>query len=609
MNKLILILALFMHFFQATASADNKSFNNYANLPLPDANQIESLARSARLPQPEIDKLSGDQRDRFFKLLGLAKWIGVAALPNWQGGATASILSPFQYLLDLSNATAFDLTQATTIAYNSNRDIFFGARFLTDPPLESISTLVHEAHHSEPKAANHVSCRQGDIPLSRDGCDETLKIDDATSGAYAYEISFDIGLPENQPNLPASDRLFLESAAVMRAGTRINTLPSDLATPHDLVAVLDRQGKVFFLHPFNHTLIDSGIHIPGEIIIRIEFNWRTNALNLYTQSKKIYSWDFDGSLTENAPTIFKDPGIHVIDVSVMYNGETPLTYYLNDQNQLFYVHFDTKTDEKIVTLSQFQPSGFQAVKTLMGPEKNRYMLGSTGKLYAFDDDHNNLHPSILQAPGGDGWVFVTSGRFSDTLYLIAHDGHLFFSDGQADAQNNYFAKESDFQVDAGMKAIKYVEGTNIRALLDQQGTLYFKPYTNTKVTSFPNLSPSIHNIVDFTMVRPHELHGPLSIQKSIASKKFISHCGISSTTFKPAVDPWLHRGFGINNNGAITFEGDTAHPCLHLKNSIHQISNLKIIDQEADPKSSYPKSALQVFEPAKTTILNPYLED
>ncbi len=529
--------------FAWPALAAVPNLNDYAQLPCATDAELKTLSARAKWTQlPEGKLCDGSRLAKAGKLLKLAERLDLTIPADWRGGARDALTSPMSYLAKMNRNIALDFKQATTIAYNrANGDVYLGALFFEQSPLDALMTLVHESRHSAASDPSHTLCRQGDIPFSAVGCDEWFRTDDS-AGAYAYDASYGFGAYRYAPGLSRSDREFMLNSSLSIVGTRFNRVPAWLAVPLDVVRGLDEKGELFTLHPFLKTRIPLPEAKPkDEKITRVEFYNPTNGLAVFTESQLVYTWRPGKKVARWGKGLLDDKE-RIVDFGSLNNGKNTFRYFLNPRNELHYISTDEATGKRKVFASSLKLGDLTGRRIFSGGTDRRYVLTDTGRLNFYEDSQFKESNFNLT----EAWSYATSGALYEEIFGLNGEGTLYYKGANG-------PDKSRFQT-AGAR--KYVEGTTLRVLLDTRGDLKFSQIGADKDTEL--LSTAGNKIVDVAVTR-NILASDRFGFSSRPNAKFAERCGLKVTD----TDPWVEQGVGLTEDGRLFFEGENG-ACVNL---------------------------------------------
>ncbi len=544
------------------APTNVRSLNDFTQLPCPSETEFQKLAERVHLSSdiPGESTCDDSIRGKMAKILFLLDSLKTQVPENWGGAARETLLDPIEYVAKMTPKMSIDFKQKTSVAMNAGRkEIFLGGLFFTSDPLYSLSVLIHESRHSSADDPGHTQCRYGDIPKSAGGCDQFFSSGE-DAGAYSFGALFLLGLAQFHENLLEADKEYLLSAGLTLFGTRFNLVPEQLASPHDLLFVLGESGQTYLLNPYN---LQPELVPQKTKVTRLEHYARHSGAFLYDEAGKVHTWTTLHSQKLYEPELLNTT-TKVQDINKVYISTDSYAYtmLLNAQGDLLF--FDVQTDSGEIVLKKFriQPleQGYQGQRILMANYNMAMLLGQDGKAYAL---------SIRSRGGGKGgtgnrfipytflpheqpWEQLYGGILYDSLYGIA-EGKLYiqgFENGEARPALTQFQGKGSLK--------KYFEGTNFRVLLNENGELFLKRFSESAEIQLPQtILPE--KIVDFTIVRHFS-----PVSKIWNNPQQINAFTTNCQTHSAVLDPWLRRPFGIKNGGLVTVDNNGS--CQELKN-------------------------------------------
>jgi hypothetical protein len=551
------------------AAANLPSYNDYFQLICPAPDVFATLAaavhwhRKSNAPFSCDDPVEG-KLGRLLFLLRAMDFSGTT--PPGAGAVLDNLRNPWQYLISRVESLDVDLSQTTTTAYNSKRNIRLGAAFFQESPLEAMEALIHEARHSDADDPGHVICVQGDIPGVDGGCDEELS-DGPKAGGYSYGVFFWTQLAR-QSNMNLADREFVYSQALASISQRFNHLPPRLAQFIDGIVGLDENAHLVFLHPFARysfpisTMLGDGNHIQ-----KLAVDDRSGGVLLFTQNLESLVWGFRQGILPYFPELVGTANLKVKFAGKLGipNIENSFTYsaFIDENQAVHYVHLKAETGERV--LEEF-PLGSESVKPesfCMNTHGFNYFLSSDHKLFTVGTrafENRGIFPGWAQEKS---WDQIDCGVLHDSLFGIS-DGQLYREsyilggDGVSDelSPNKTFypvtskAELSTLQSGDSPARI-YHEGTQARAILDQSGSLLLEDYAEQGHAS--RVTPFGHKLVDFSFFRLLGTQGMLARnQDTLERRIFVRRCGVRN----PQLDPWLGRFVGVDLENRLVFEGE-----------------------------------------------------
>lgn len=528
---------------RSPSSTDDKKTtkNSYENIRCPSEAEFQQWSKELSIDPmegPSLDTGCEPQnfKNQLAKVLVLAREIKFKLPKEFAPSLQADIQNPYEYIRGKTNKLKVDLSQTSSVARNfvSQRQIELGRLFFNEEPLEALSTLVHEARHSDPRDQGHTFCRAGDILKTQGGCDNFFSKSAADAGAYGYGVIFDLALAKHTSNLDAAEKELMLTNSFASLGTRFNFFKADLAQHLDVVVVLLEDGTLGWIHPFSLELLPLDIQLPEfkEKLARIEFNNRTNGLFLYTESGRFFEWGVrkNTSIPFSSALKKEDKVVEFSRQYVPYNHER--TYFVSlkadgkleyfkynpDINKTEILPYPVKAHTRIPELKHF----------IAGHAMGSYFIDKRGTLTRaphYGNEEDFIFDPTLQSPTG-GWARLTSGVFYEDLLVTDLAGKIY--QGQVE-----FVNTADGDVEPVIRmvpytfqsqnfSVKYQQGLSIHAVLDKSGELKIESY---RVKQAPLILTYDKKIIDFTITRTTTLaQDLLSKPNAVMQKK--QRCGI-----------------------------------------------------------------------------------
>lgn len=593
------------------ASEAAVSINSYDRLQCMSEEDYRRVAELLRIDVPPFaDSCTHAQHGKLSKLFRLANSLRFHFPANWAPTLHDDLRDPVSYLDRMSEKVDFDLSQATSVAYNRplEKKIYLGGMFLTQDPLEAISVLMHEARHSSSQDPGHTECRLGDIPKTSGGCDAVFSTSERDAGAYGYGTAFYAALGLFAEGLSKADQEQMLSQAMGTVGTRFNRLPPELAAHHDLIALLDENRQVQLLSPFGGGTVPLPLTFlqAGETVERIELNVRNNGLLLFTSLGLISSW----SPREGFRPLYKgtlDPQQQVLDANRIRIPFDDYSYFnfLLPGNDLRYIKFGAAEGKYILarypmqsTLPRLNRAPPQIRRFFMALHGGSFFLDNQGRFslgarYGSDpafDDRADLNIA------GRSWQFGNGGVMFETLYALDDQARLQKAQvSLAPTELDEIPEEivswspSSFQAPG---ASKFQEGLYFRALLDGTGALQFQ--TVNGAANFSYALPPGQRIRDFVIFRTHSV-----------TEEFIPTAATEGDcTLRDAVrEPWYGHTIGLDSAGHL------ADGCLTLGRNVYRSLRLLPATESAavSARASGEPARLELInEAGESEILRPY---
>jgi hypothetical protein len=593
--------------FSSTAPTQEvASVNDYEILPCPDDVKYEELQQRLHLTLPENAKgCSTKITAGLGKILLLMEKTRLQAPPNWLPVLQSEFAQPFEYLANHVDKMSFDLTQTDALATNmGDRTIILGGGLLMNDPLTSMSTLIHEARHSEKTAVVHVECISGDLPRSRGGCDAAFDIGEH-AGAYAYDVLFQSSLALFGVGLNTADREFLMSSALAVLGTRFNELPASLATHADMLVTLDKNHKIKLLHPFtkDHLPLEISFKDKSEYVERLEFSVRNSGVLLFTNKKRLLSW----TPRQGMAPLYKNLFHNDIKVSEAARITLPTEFGRSrfvaqaSDGKMYWVKFDSeKLDWALAPYPYLELDRVKTNNTVwsrffLASYGESVFISADGKVYLGGHNKTGSDSFILRDDMQDpsGWVNGTGGLSYDNLYLVNKKGEVKIASVSLQEIDDYHSisvysfNNIDFQVP---QSIKYVQGLQTQVQLSGNGNLYFRGYKAKETQAIEGLQ-----IKDFAFAQIATLDESIAPSKE-SNPEFEKVCHIQ----KRIRDPWFGKGIGIDSEQQLVFAGNKEQPCL-VRQGLPRVYNV-----ELKPDPANKGMGLSVETAAGTQWIAPY---
>ncbi|MGE3260676.1 MAG: hypothetical protein AB7K68_02745 [Bacteriovoracia bacterium] len=594
------------------ASAAIESQNSYEKLRCLGDAEYRGAAVKLNMDVPAGISICEDKtHGPLSKLFRLASDLRIHFPATWAPSLQADLHDPIGYLDKMSEKVDFDFSQVTSIAFNKKfeKKIYLGGSFFTQDPLEALSVLVHEARHSSNSDPGHVICSLGDIPKTSGGCDERFSLKESDAGAYSYGAAFYAAVGLFGENLSPGDREYMLSKALATVGTRFNRLPPALAAAHDLVAILDDQHNVSFLHPFSPEPVPLVLSFlrEGETVERVEFSVRNNGLMLFTSAQRLVTW----STQEGFRSLYKDvlnPEAKVLDanrIRVPF-GDYPFFNFLLPDNDLRYVQFGADEGKNILTPYPMRQSVMSAVPN--PPELSRFFMAlggasiflDKGGIFSMGARFGNEQPFVIRQDlniSTRAWVYGNGGVMADSLYAIDDTRVLQSATVELVPLNEWDDYEEEkiswhpsrFQADG---AKKFQEGLFLRGLLSENGQLRFESFDGSRPFTW---ALGTGRIVDFAISRTH------SVSTDIFPVGDATACGLRDSVR----EPWFGHLLGLDTQGRLVDGSDCRILGPRTYRSLRLVPAAE--SSATDEKSSGEPARLQVFnEAGQSEILRPY---
>lgn len=524
------------------------SVNDWEALPCPTEAEARALAARVAWEMPEPYVCDFEPAGKFVRLLAYVDRLRLSGL----GGTMETRLArPLDFIAARSRKLVFDFRQKNSVAFNliGKNEIHLGSIFFTDPPLDSLETLVHEARHSDlGEDPGHETCVQGDIPLTPGGCDSYLT-DGDDAGAYSYGLFFQLGLAASGA-VSAGDAEYLRSAALLSALRRFNQLDPRLAHFHDLVAGLDEAGHLRVLHPFAAAALP-GLGLPPERAYdRLAYDDRSGGLVAYAGTEAWeWRWGF-GARPYGADHPGGPPALLFSGKGFAPGDTYAHNLYLRPDGVLAYVDRDPATGLRAALDFPLRaPFGIQSFFQALGDRM--VLLSREGGLWRAR--RNAIDPDFTAIAPGERVRQATGGVLRDKLFLVNTEGTLrwlkpgdpFGESGSAEPS----LEPTALQIPGPLRA--YEEGTSLRALLGVDGSLHLAQHGRGDA-SVAWGGPRLKEIVVF---RQLEGHGALALRKLDPKLEahFRDYCRVDAASV--VREPWFGRAAGIRD-GNLYFQGE-----------------------------------------------------
>ena len=525
------------------SSAEDKKItkNSYENIRCPSEAEFQQWSKELSIDPmegPSLDTGCNPQnfKNQLARVLVLARELKFKFPKEFAPSVQIEIKNPYEYIRGKTNKLKVDLSQTSSVARNfvSIRQIELGRLFFNEEPLEALSTLVHEARHSDANDQGHFFCRAGDILKTQGGCDNFFSKSAADAGAYAYGVMFDIGLAKHSANLDTAEKEMMLTNAFASLGTRFNFFKAAMAQHLDVVVVLLEDGSLGWIHPFSLELLPLDIELPElkEKIARIEFNNRTNGLFIYTESGRFFEWGvrrkavlpFASALKKEDKVVEFSrqyvPFSHerTYFVSLKADGKLEYFKYNPDINKTEILPYPVKAHTRIPELKHFTA----------GHAMGSYFIDKRGTLTRapqYGNEEDFIFDSNVQSSTG-GWSRLTSGVFYEDLILTDLTGKIYqaqveFINGP-DGDTEPALRIVPFLFQADTYAVKYQQGLSIHAILDKSGVLKIESY---RAKQPPLVISYSKKIIDFTVTRTTTLAQDLYSKPNL-SEQMKQRCGI-----------------------------------------------------------------------------------
>lgn len=490
--------------------------DTYQNLECPTPTEMRALLDSIRFEYTEKDLSCDDFLfSRLTKTLKFAKSLRFEFPKNWPQDIGSEAANLLQYLANNSNKVSFDLTQATSFAYNrvSAKEIYLGARALELSPLDLLSVLFHEARHSSPKDPGHLACLKGDLPNYPGACDAYFTLDSSIAGSYSYSVLYFLSTALYLKNATEGQKKWALQKGLHLLATRFNELDHSLASFNDILALIDHSNRVFLYNLHNGLL--SEFEYPksdDEKVMRIDFSTATGGLLFYTTKGQLYTWSFydkSNSLVPFMESQIKESGIFPLLTDRVYVPFEEGTHYMiyGNGNKLKVNYYDT--EDRKFKLRDFKgpihanhPQPIPSLKIFFQALNiENIMIDQSGRLYTaprYGSDPPFVEPKVLNQ---EVWSGGTGGVYGDSLYLINDQGQVRSFLVDYDDPNSFEGDELDphslrrIRPDKSPpefpeKVLQYVQGIDYEAILTQNHQVTIRKKDNPQQSNtlfLPNL--------------------------------------------------------------------------------------------------------------------------
>ncbi|WP_413557132.1 hypothetical protein [Bdellovibrio sp. HCB209] len=547
------------------------SLNDYKTLPCPSDAKYKELQERIHLTLPNGTKgCSTDITAGLGKILLLMEKTELQTPKDWLPKIQEELTHPLEYLAKQVDNMHFDLSETDALATNmGDRSIVLGGGLLMNDPFNSMSTLIHEARHSDKSAVIHVECIAGDLPRTRGGCDAKFDVG-PHAGAYAYDVIFQSALAFFGKDLIAADREYLMSSALAILGTRFNELPASLATHADMLVTLNKENKLQLLHPFTNDLlhIDLPFKDRKEFVENIDFSVRDSGVLLFTNKKRLLSWTPRRGMGPLYKNIFHND-IKVSEAArITLPTESGRSRFVaqSTDGRMYWVKFSPeKLDFVLAPYPYLELDKSQINKTVwsqffLASFGESVFLTADGKVYLGGHNKTGRETFVLREDMQDpsGWVHGTGGISYDNLYLINGRGELKIASVSLQEIDDYHSVTTysfanvDFQAPS---AIKYLQGLQTQVQLTKNGDLYLQDYASKSTQTVEG-----HGFKDFAFAQVATLDQSIAPSKNEYAR-FRKICQVK----KHITDPWFGQGIGIDSQQRLVFAGNKEHPCLIRK--------------------------------------------
>lgn len=538
-------------------NSELQSINKWEAIPCPGPEKFAELARQVNWVPTNAYVCDLSVESKLGRILFLLSNLELDF--SEKTNLAENLSRPFDFLSKRSRTLLIDFNQTDSIAFNrvSLAQIHLGAIFFANPPLDALEVLIHEARHSDThEDPAHEICVQGDIPRTPGGCDDELT-DGKNAGAYSYGVFFSLALARSGLVSPA-DREYLESSAISAASRRFNRLLPRFATFQDALAGLNESGELVVIHPFAQKAVSPHGINAGERFRGISYDDKSGGLTLFGSKGRAKIWQFGKDAEDYFPLVV-DTKINMTLASKFHLPYQSYSYsvFMDDRNGLHYIDFDQKTGKRVASPFPLKPF-FDIRGFLIGSYNIPYLLSQAGKVFRMrqwgnDQDFSpvfDVQPAFRHASGG---------VLRDTLFGVGEDGLLYrqeLLEGVATIDNDDPLPTSVLEkstLQAPFPVVQYEEGTSLRALLDEEGSVWMAGHGETaprgRIAGFKLKSVSFMKII--------AVRGSLEVRESKRDLlPFRRACRVDEAT----LDPWFKKGVGLSQ-GRLVFEGQNGE-CL-----------------------------------------------
>lgn len=548
---------------ELASETEPAALNSYDHLPCPSEAIFQKMAEDFKLVLEDpisLDETCDNRpKAQLAKVFLLMTTLKPSPPQNWPTQLRQDINDTYAYLKNNVSKLTLDLNQKDSLAYNkvTLKEIYLSKRFFDLPPLDGIAVLFHEARHSSSFDKGHTFCSSGDLPRTEGACDQRFSLEQEDAGAYSYGTLFSLSLSFYTNGLAESDKQFTLLDAITQLGARFNEMPPALAQKMDVLAVLDRDGKLSLIHPFINAKEDVPLTFSNssEKAERIEFSTNMNGVMIFTNQGHVYTWNPRKGLAPLYPELIKDRRVIALNrVRVPFNQTTYFTLIDDDQN-IQYIEYSPAENRRV--LSNFvrpffrAPSPMPVLKNLiLGLFGETIFLAEDGKAYfaphyASEDLFKDIQTiNVAQ----NQYVAGTGGAVYDSLYLIEkrgtlHNVHMELNETQneSDPPYNYNLLDSEYKSSNGL--IKFQQGLNINAAMNNK-----KQILIWNKDSFESKTLDLQKVKDFILIQNAGTKSYVAKTANSLSG-FATNCRVK-TEFD---DLWLGWGVGETQKNELVF--------------------------------------------------------
>jgi hypothetical protein len=594
---------------------------SYDHLPCLSDSTFSLWSKKLNIPDLEKPHCEDPVWGKVSRLISLSERIRPDFPPGFAPSLQQDLRDPFWYLHKHSQRLGVDLNQMTSVAYNraeeGGRSVYLGGMFLDDHPLDALSTVIHEARHSLPSDPGHTVCTLGNIPRTRGGCDYEFSLDSSTAGAYSFGVAYQAGLALYGRSLGREDRERLALNALAELSTRFNNLPLSLAERFDLLAILNSDGQISWVHPFfSEPLPGPKAAAEDDPWERLDFLVMNNGAIAYGKKGTI-----TGVLPNKAPERafaqwIQEPVLAWSRVLVPFDDYSYNTFYLRKGDLKILRYFPEVRQRKLAPF----PNPFGDSVGAAIPVSLRFFTGLVDETYYLDEDgrvalsrkFGNERPwrYLPELQGTHPWREGHGGVLSDQLFLVDSEGAVFrggvlFGEGGADGSEpeiQLTLTSGDMPFVGPVK--KLVEGLHGRAMLMKDGSVSLFSFEDELVRQLEFNEP----ILDVTLVRPHLSKAVLSTSPD---QSLAESCGLLRT----ALDPWTGGVLGLYANGSLglAWKSPKGEVVCRRENRWGPLKGFKIVWEAESQSTTFqkrPLPSLQLeLERGKFMRILPYARD
>lgn len=576
--------------------------NSFKNIRCPSESEFKIW--SAELNMDPIEGPSLDDgcknlnhRNQLAQILALAKDIKINFPLNWAPTVQVEIRNAYDYLKNNTKKLKIDLTQDTSVARNltTEKRIELGGLFFKEDPLSAVSVLVHEARHSDSRDQGHTMCRIGDIPKTQGGCDAYFSNSSKDAGAYAYGTLFELALSQYSDTLDKAEKELLLTSALGMLSTRFNSFSTTLAKHYDLLTVLLDDGTLAWVNPYSFEVIPLKIELPKfqEKIKKIEFSPKNNSLIIFTESDRLFVWGpRQKALRPYKEAIAEDDKfIHISRQYVPFDTDMTLYTTLKTNGQLEFIKYDPKKNKSVIypypAITENKPVP-NLKYFFLGAGFNSYFIDKQGlitRARRYGNEDHFISDINIQSQFG-GWKQGTGGVFYEDAILTDSDGKLnqisikyqsSKKDGEETDTEVYSKKLYSYQ--APLATLKYQQGLQFHAVLDESGGLLIENYKKLKKPLY--FHAKTKKITDFVITRLTYAESAIFEDKE-KNNELMQSCQIKKIVHNLGYGGIL----GINQNDQLVAANPNQSCTLILENKKWSSAELVGIDDDSNDSNT-----------------------